>query len=85
MHMEFVAEADPSGEVVIMAQVENEIGLLDDSRDRSETAEKLFLEKVVLSGATNGFFPRLSEGNHKVLCFWDPKSTICKRGKKICY
>lgn len=44
--MEFVAEADPSGEVVIMAQVENEIGLLDDSRDRSETAEKLFLEKV---------------------------------------
>lgn len=44
--MEFVAEADPSGEVVIMAQVENEIGLLDDSRDRSETAEKLFSEKV---------------------------------------
>lgn len=43
--MEFVAEADPSGEVVIMAQVENEIGLLDDSRDRSETAEKLFSEK----------------------------------------
>ena len=45
--MEFVAEADPSGEVVIMAQVENEIGLLDDSRDRSETAEKLFSEKVL--------------------------------------
>ena len=47
--MEFVAEADPSGEVVIMAQVENEIGLLDDSRDRSETAEKLFLEKFLKS------------------------------------
>ena len=39
-------EVDEAHSTVIMVQVENEIGLLGDSRDGSSTANKIFLESV---------------------------------------
>lgn len=44
--MNFIKSKDPNADVVIMCQIENEMGLLGDSRDRSEAAEKNFSEKV---------------------------------------
>ncbi len=64
--MEFIKNEDPRGETVIMVQIENEIGLLDDSRDRSPEAEKAFREKVpeeLLSriGAGREILPEIAE------------------------
>jgi hypothetical protein len=42
----YVKEVDEVHSTVIMAQVENEIGLLGDSRDGSSTANARFSEKV---------------------------------------
>lgn len=44
--MQFIKRVDPQGKVVAMVQVENEIGLLDDSRDRSKIAENAFAQNV---------------------------------------
>jgi hypothetical protein len=44
--MKYVKEADEKERTVIMVQVQNEVGLLGDSRDRSETAEKIYGQEV---------------------------------------
>lgn len=44
--IKFIKEKDPKGETVIMVQIENEVGLLGDSRDRSAVAEKAFASQV---------------------------------------
>src|SRR6185369_11707954 len=44
--MRHLREFDGRDHTVIMVQVENEIGMIPDSRDRSSTAEKLFKEPV---------------------------------------
>lgn len=44
--MNFIKMEDSKGEVVVMVQIENEIGLLGDSRDRSKNADKVFSENV---------------------------------------
>ncbi len=44
--MNFIKEIDSKEHTVLMMQIENEIGLLGDSRDRSVAAEELFKENV---------------------------------------
>jgi len=44
--MNYIEEIDSREHTVLMVQIENEIGLLGDSRDRSEQAEKLFNRQV---------------------------------------
>ncbi|RSL46822.1 hypothetical protein CEP54_013682 [Fusarium duplospermum] len=44
--MRHLAEVDSEHNTVLMAQVENETGLLGDSRDRSRRAEKAFAEPI---------------------------------------
>src|SRR5919199_2144770 len=44
--MRHLREADGRDHTVIMVQVENEIGMIPDSRDRSAVAEKLFKQTV---------------------------------------
>jgi hypothetical protein len=44
--MRHIKEIDEAHSTVIMVQVENEVGLLGDSRDRSPTAERKFAENV---------------------------------------
>ncbi len=44
--MEFIRQIDGEEHTVLMMQIENEVGLLGDSRDRSEQAEKLFNQEV---------------------------------------
>jgi hypothetical protein len=44
--MDHLREVDESDSTVVMVQVENESGLLGDSRDRSELANKMFREPV---------------------------------------
>jgi len=44
--MRHLREVDGNDHTVIMVQVENEIGMIPDSRDRSAIAEKLFKESV---------------------------------------
>src|SRR5262249_31410848 len=44
--MRHLREVDGRDHTVIMVQVENEIGMIPDSRDRSEIANKLFKEAV---------------------------------------
>ncbi|WP_158270251.1 DUF5597 domain-containing protein [Mycetocola zhujimingii] len=44
--MDFLASADGTRRTVVMVQVENEVGLLGDSRDRSNLAEQAFEESV---------------------------------------
>ena len=44
--MEHVKDVDSEHETVIMVQVENEVGLLGDSRDRGELAERAFKSAV---------------------------------------
>lgn len=44
--MEYIKEIDSREHTVLMVQIENEIGLLGDSRDRSPVAEELFRRDV---------------------------------------
>jgi hypothetical protein len=44
--MRHVREVDANDHTVIMVQVENEIGMIPDSRDRSTVANQLFSERV---------------------------------------
>lgn len=44
--MSHLAEIDPHGETVIMIQVENEAGVLGDSRDREQKAEEVYHSPV---------------------------------------
>jgi hypothetical protein len=44
--MNRIKEIDSEQQTVLMVQVENEVGLLDNSRDRSEKAEALFNQEV---------------------------------------
>jgi beta-galactosidase GanA len=44
--MRHLREVDSSEHTVIMVQVENEIGMIPDSRDRSATADKLFNQPI---------------------------------------
>jgi beta-galactosidase GanA len=46
--MRHLREVDSSDHTVIMVQVENEIGMIPDSRDRSATADKLFNQPIPL-------------------------------------
>ena len=43
--MQHIAEKDPQREVVIMMQIENEIGMLESARDHSPSAEKAYKEE----------------------------------------
>ena len=43
--MQHIAEKDPQREVVIMIQIENEIGMLESARDHSSLAEKVYQEE----------------------------------------
>ncbi len=43
--MQHIAEKDPQREVVIMMQIENEIGMLESARDHSPLAEKVYQEE----------------------------------------
>jgi hypothetical protein len=43
--MQHIAEKDPQREVVIMMQIENEIGMLESARDHSPLAEKAYKEE----------------------------------------
>ena len=45
--MHHIAEKDPQHEVVIMMQIENEIGMLESARDHSPLAEKSYRQPVV--------------------------------------
>ena len=53
--MQHIAEKDPQREVVIMMQIENEIGMLESARDHSPLAEKAYKQPVprVLAKALN--------------------------------
>lgn len=44
--MKFISEADSSRNTVIMMQIENEIGMLEDARDYSDKAQKAFSSAV---------------------------------------
>ena len=44
--MQHISEKDPQREVVIMMQVENEIGMLESARDHSPQAEKVYRQPV---------------------------------------
>lgn len=44
--MRHIAEKDPQREVVIMMQIENEIGMLESARDHSPLAEKAYCQPV---------------------------------------
>ena len=44
--MQHIAEIDPQREVVIMMQIENEIGMLESARDHSPLAEKAYRQPV---------------------------------------
>lgn len=44
--MQHIAEKDPQREVVIMMQIENEIGMLESARDHSPMAEKAYKQPV---------------------------------------
>lgn len=44
--MKHIREVDEKNHTVLMIQVENEVGILDDSRDRSEAADKAFAAPV---------------------------------------
>lgn len=44
--MKHIAEKDPQREVVIMMQIENEIGMLESARDHSPLAEKAYRQPV---------------------------------------
>ena len=44
--MQHIAEKDPQREVVIMMQIENEIGMLESARDHSPLAEKAYRQSV---------------------------------------
>lgn len=44
--MQHIAEKDPQREVVIMMQIENEIGMLESTRDHSPMAEKAYKQPV---------------------------------------
>ena len=44
--MQHIAEKDPQREVVIMMQIENEIGMLESARDHSPLAEKAYRQPV---------------------------------------
>lgn len=44
--MQYIAEKDPQREVVIMMQIENEIGMLESARDHSSLAEKSYIQPV---------------------------------------
>ena len=44
--MNYVAQADKDNETVIMVQIENEIGMLEDARDYSKEANKAFQSQV---------------------------------------
>ena len=44
--MQHIAEKDPQREVVIMMQIENEIGMLESARDHSPLAEKAYKQLV---------------------------------------
>ena len=47
--MHHIAEKDPQYEVVIMMQIENEIGMLESARDHSPLAEKSYSQPVPLA------------------------------------
>ena len=44
--MQHIAEKDPQREVVIMMQIENEIGMLESARDHSSLADKAYCQPV---------------------------------------
>ena len=44
--MQHIREKDPQGEVVIMMQIENEIGMLESARDHSPLAEKAYKKEL---------------------------------------
>ena len=44
--MQHIAEKDPQREVIIMMQIENEIGMLESARDHSPMAEKAYKQPV---------------------------------------
>jgi hypothetical protein len=44
--MQHIAEKDPQRDVVIMMQIENEIGMLESARDHSPLAEKAYRQQV---------------------------------------
>jgi hypothetical protein len=44
--MKHIAEKDPQRDVVIMMQIENEIGMLESARDHSQIAEKAYYQPV---------------------------------------
>ena len=47
--MQRIAEKDPQREVVILMQIENEIGMLESARDHSPLAEKAYRQPVPLA------------------------------------
>ena len=61
--MRHVREVDGNGHTVVMMQVENEVGVLRDSRDRSEAANQAFGQAVpqalmdVLAKSKDNLYP----------------------------
>lgn len=72
MLMEHIKEIDEKHSTVVMVQVENETGLLGDSRDRSAAAEQRFNEPVpskvleVLNSERRNFRPELQANLSKL-------------------
>ena len=52
--MRHIRERDPQREVVIMMQIENEIGMLESARDHSPLAEKVYKQERLRVGASAG-------------------------------
>ena len=52
--MRHIREKDPQREVVIMMQIENEIGMLESARDHSPLAEKAYKKERLRVGASAG-------------------------------
>ena len=52
--MRHIRERDPQREVVIMMQIENEIGMLESARDHSPLAEKAYKQERLRVGASAG-------------------------------
>ena len=52
--MRHIKERDPQREVVIMMQIENEIGMLESARDHSPLAEKVYKQERLRVGASAG-------------------------------
>ena len=60
--MRFIKKIDAKENTVLMMQIQNEVGLLGDSRDRSITAEKLFAEN-----APEKLFAHLQKNKENIL------------------